>query len=586
MTIEQKTIELQSVSPPLTRDQIIAELGKWQAEQSMQETQGVLAEKETPEVVENQQPVKEEVVENEEVIEEEGNQEVVADQQDAAVTTTPDNASEEEDTESPSEDGSSESQEPEEESYEVIRKRFFDTVQKQKNETSRRKAIDTAVKDAYKDVNSDVEIVNSGEEVVDGDFTYKYQSEVDEDGNLDLQVFYKGKDDEEFVNATERAKNNPKNLALQNQEAAIQSQLGFLPSEVKEKANQQMQAAGQAGVPSVQLTGEDMKKYVSQLSTVEKEAILAGRTEEEALAAYNEMLEEYDMAGLLQGAQAYSIEDAQRKKELEDERKKIGVRDVKRVAQIDKELDELKKKYSISNILNTLSGQKYIDQELERLAPDIKEQARKEAQLIPFNPETGIGYKDGEFILSGKIKYTNRISTLKQAFEQKGEVVYETSEVLNEQAELYRQAKVAYAKKNKVPLKEVTNEQVREDVVKLYEVKLTEEAKFKLYEDEAEKGAGIFYGFKGVDDIIGDDDKEKFANLRGAYEKYLDGKTQRIFLQSQQSLLQKDIAKKIALSKTYETQEEIDKVNSFLERMSIEQAADFKIYNKTLDEIA
>ena len=36
MTIEQKTIELQSVSPPLTRAQIIAELGKWQAEQSME----------------------------------------------------------------------------------------------------------------------------------------------------------------------------------------------------------------------------------------------------------------------------------------------------------------------------------------------------------------------------------------------------------------------------------------------------------------------------------------------------------------------------------------------------------------------
>ncbi len=178
MTIEQKTIELQSVSPPLTRAQIIAELGKWQAEQSMEETQGVLAEKETPEVIENQEPVEEEVVENEEVIEEEGNQEVVAEEQDATVTTTPDNASETEDTESPSEDGSLESQEPEEEeeeeSYEVIRKRFFDTVQKQKNETGRRNAIDTAVKDAYKDVNSDVEIVNSGEEVVDGDFTYKY----------------------------------------------------------------------------------------------------------------------------------------------------------------------------------------------------------------------------------------------------------------------------------------------------------------------------------------------------------------------------------------------------------------------------
>ncbi len=116
MTLEQKTIELQSVSPPLTRNQIIAELGKWQADQSMQETEGVLTTKETPEVVENQKPVEEEVVEKEEVIEEEGNQEVVAEEQDATVTTTPENASEEEDTESPSEDCSSELQKPEEES--------------------------------------------------------------------------------------------------------------------------------------------------------------------------------------------------------------------------------------------------------------------------------------------------------------------------------------------------------------------------------------------------------------------------------------------------------------------------------------
>ena len=172
MTIEQKTIELQSVSPPLTRDQIIAELGKWQAEQSMQEDTSESLTATTPVTSVKQEPVEEEVVEKEEVIEEEGNQEVVADQQDAAVTTTPEDASEEEDTELVSEGGSLESQKSEEESYEVIRKRFFDTVQKQKNETSRRKAIDTAVKDAYKDVNSDVEIVNSGEEVVDGDFTY------------------------------------------------------------------------------------------------------------------------------------------------------------------------------------------------------------------------------------------------------------------------------------------------------------------------------------------------------------------------------------------------------------------------------
>ena len=37
MTIEEKTIELQSVSPPLTAPEIIAELGKWQAAQSLEE---------------------------------------------------------------------------------------------------------------------------------------------------------------------------------------------------------------------------------------------------------------------------------------------------------------------------------------------------------------------------------------------------------------------------------------------------------------------------------------------------------------------------------------------------------------------
>ena len=68
MTIEQKTIELQSVSPPLTRDQIIAELGKWQAEQSMQEDSSVSPTATTPVTPVKQEPVEEEVVENEEVI--------------------------------------------------------------------------------------------------------------------------------------------------------------------------------------------------------------------------------------------------------------------------------------------------------------------------------------------------------------------------------------------------------------------------------------------------------------------------------------------------------------------------------------
>ncbi len=323
MTLEQKTIELQSLSPPLTRDQIIAELGKWQAQQSIADNKNLLQKdlNVLPANTVEQEPAEEEVIEKEEVIEEKGNQEVVADQQDAAVTTTPDNASEEEDTESQSEDGSSESQEPEEESYEVIRKRFFDTVQKQKSETGRRKAIDTAVKEAYKDVNPDVDIVGSGEEVVDGDFTYRYESEVDDEGNLDLQVFYKGKDDEEFINASERAKNNPKNVALQNQVAAIQSQLGFLPAEVKKQANAILNytppPASQDFDPNREGTQsfDDMLIYnyqeqdiVNQMSEADRLVYDSQKKLEAAKNNFNEILES----------------DAESKAWLEKKRKELG----------------------------------------------------------------------------------------------------------------------------------------------------------------------------------------------------------------------------------------------------------------------
>jgi hypothetical protein len=63
MTIEQKTIELQSVSPPLTRDQIIAELGRWQAEQSIADNKNLLQKDSNvvPVNIVKQEPVEEEI---------------------------------------------------------------------------------------------------------------------------------------------------------------------------------------------------------------------------------------------------------------------------------------------------------------------------------------------------------------------------------------------------------------------------------------------------------------------------------------------------------------------------------------------
>ena len=163
---------------------------------------------------------------------------------------------------------------------------------------------------------------------------------------------------------------------------------------------------------------------------------------------------------------------------------------------------------------------------------------------------------------------------------------FEKSEKLNEQAKLYREAKVAYAKKNKVPLDQVTNEQVKEDVIKLYEINLTAKARQKLYEDDAQKGIGKFYGFKGIDDVFGDAEREKFSDLRDSYEKYLDSKEAKIVLQSQYEAFKIQTAEKITLSKTYETQEEIDEANAFLENLKIQKRANFKVYNENLDKMA
>ncbi len=559
MTIEQKTIELQSVSPPLTRDQIIAELGKWQAEQSTQETEGVLAEKETPEVVENQEPVEEEVVENEEVIEEEGNQEVVAEEQDATVTTTPENASETEDTESLSEDGSLESQEPEEEeSYEVIRKRFFDTVQKQKNETSRRNAIDDAVKDAYKDVNSDVEIVKSDEEVVDGDFTYKYVSDVDDEGNLDLQVFYKGKDDEEFINASERAKNNPKNVALQNQVAAIQSQLGFLPAEVKKQANAILNytppPTPQDFDPNREGTQsfDDMLLYNYQEEDIRNQMTEADRLVydsqkklEVAKNNFNEILEsDPEIKAWYEDLKKKMGDYDTQKAEIQKKIDALPMGETGKLAELEQELENLDEKFKDINILKGESMRVALDEELSAMMPDIRAKAYESTIIKPVEEPSLLN-------IAGKVMRAtakNQPNTATGAIARglitlTGDIADPVDTDLLQQQEFYEQAKKEYAKKNKVDLNTVTDADVRSIVENKYIQFYTEQETNKLYRNYSESlieniekdffakyvvsnipGVGKslanltptfakMFGFKNIQDIFGDTTQEKKEQL-------------------------------------------------------------------------
>ena len=606
MTLEQKTIELQSVSPPLTRDQIIAELGKWQAEQSTQEDTSVSPTATTPVISKKQEPVEEEIVEKEEVIEEEGNQKVVAEEQDATVTTTPDNASEQEDTESLSEDGSSESQEPEEESYEVIRKRFFDKVQKQKNETGRRKAIDDAVKDAYKDVNSDVEIVNSGEEVVDGNFTYKYVSEVDDEGNLDLQVFYKGKDDEEFVNATERAKSNPKNLALQNQEAAIQSQLGFLPSEVKEKANQQLQ---QTKLQDFDPTREGTQSfddmllynYEQQLLTTSKEkADLKFDLNEIELAKsrkkFQELIKDPDNKKLVER----KIES--KKQEINNKINSLDTNDLEyknKLNQLNKELEELDTEQGIINVLGETSIQKSLDSMLQSMLPSIKEKAQKSVQRKKYDI-SGFNLM-GKIVQSTPAPLKGLTATL---FKDDALGILEDKEY-TEQTEFYNIAKAKYAKKNKVDINSVTDEQVKADVEQLYIDKFYKEEEQKLLEAYSKTmlelnaksmgatpggvGGKLFSlatGFKSFQDIFDNTKGEKKIQLETAAKK-LDAD---LFMIKDSLATQNIASRNLELfnisNGVYKTQEEVDEAREKFNLLLQSNKADIEFIKNNSDVLS
>ena len=406
MTIEQKTIELQSVSPPLTRDQIIAELGKWQAEQSMKETEGVLVEKETPEVVENQEPVEEEVVENEEVIEKEGNQEVVADQQDAAVTTTPEDASEEEDTESLSEDGSSESQETEEDSEPFDLQKSMEEANKLlqtfKASINKKSAIQDYLQKQFKDVNSEVNIPGINEEIQGkGGFTYKYTADVDDEGNLDLQVFYKGKDDEEFINATERARNNPKSVTLNNQEASIQSALGFLSEDVASNIYKQRKAREAAlkqkqpqdfdpnreGIQSFDdmlLYNYEEQKIIDGMTAADREVYFSEKNLQASKSNFNEILKSNpELKKWLEEKKSqlgeYNVEKAKIQQKIDA----LPMGETGKLAEYKKQLEDLEEKFKTVNLIKGESMRLALDEELNAMMPNIITRANEATVIQP-----------------------------------------------------------------------------------------------------------------------------------------------------------------------------------------------------------
>ncbi len=348
MNLEQKIIELQSITPPLTKEEIIAKVEKFKASQPK--------------------------VGVDKFAEESAKQEGVVEQTDATVTPeqTPE-ASESKNT-------VSQSDQP---SLALLSQQISDFGKKiQSKPIDKTKLINDYLQKEYEGVPEIGQVIKAN------DYQYKYEADVDEEGNLNMQVLYKGPEDEDFINASEKAKSNPKNVALQNAEASILSQLGFLPEEIKEQAVAMMQpkqAQPQDFDPSREgaqsfddvlfydyLTRETRKE--AEISSLGVE--LAKADVEKAQTKLDEIRKKYPDADkyieeLKKQKGNYELEKAKIQKKIDN----LPAGEVKKLKQYQEELFSLEEKYSDASLLEGSSLRVDIDKKLSDLESEISTRA-------------------------------------------------------------------------------------------------------------------------------------------------------------------------------------------------------------------
>ncbi len=566
MTLEEKIIELQSVTPPLTREEIMAEVEKFKASQPK--------------------------VGVDKFAEESAKQEGVVEQTDATVTPeqTPD-ASESEDTVSQSDQPSLES----------VSKQVSDFGTKIKSKpVDKTKLINDYLQKEYKD------IPKIGEVITANDYQYKYEADVDEEGNLNMQVLYKGPEDEEFINASEKARSNPKNIALQNAEASILSQLGFLPEEIQEQAVAMMQPQqvqpqdfdpNREGAQSFDdvlfydyLTRETRRE--AEISSLGVE--LAEADVEKAQARLDEIKKKYPDADkyieeLRKQKGNYELEKAKIQEKIDN----LPAGEVKKLKQYQQELSDLEEKYSDVSLIEGASLRIDIDKKLADLESEISTRAY-ESSIIKEEEEPSKLNLLGEKIRSKMPSvdvFGGPISKGIGTFI--ADALDPTDIEAQTQLDFYNQAKAAYAKKNNIDISEVTNEMVQDDVIDMYIKKYTEEEKAKLYEDIGDKELiesdfvlSTVLGVKSFEDLFGDTTQEKREELIAAV-KNLDLKKETAKIYLGREAVAFDTMKKTGLAlTTYFTEEEAADAREKIRLLNLDINANYNIVEKAFDSIS
>jgi len=168
---------------------------------------------------------------------------------------------------------------------------------------------------------------------------------------------------------------------------------------------------------------------------------------------------------------------------------------------------------------------------------------------------------------------------------------------IQEQKDFYNQAKLNYAKRNKVNLASVTDEMVRDDVIDMYQTKLEKDelkrlyTEYAKYEVKVEGGAvsrallGLFSGSKSWKDVIGETDEEIASKLGSAAAKLDLANTYVSMNLAEQNIYNNQLQSSVLINQQYLTQEDVDKAQYNLRQLNINSKANLEIIQDNISEL-
>lgn len=339
----------------------------------------------------------------------------------------------------------------------------------------------------------------------------------------------------------------------------------------KEKEADQLKVAKKRTKTAEQNVEETRKNFEDSLTPE-----LRKQLEEQAALSGNYEADKYDLTQQLE--------------KLEKEGKKKGSKEHNAIK---KKLAAVEKKFSIANQAYQNTSQPYIDRQLKNQLPQIKKDARQAAIIADVEEPT-------LWNLAGKVLQNSKgpsgLGNIVSKFT--GDTFNPEDKDLIRQQDLYEVEKAKYAKKNNVPLKDVTNEMVMPAVENAYIDIFSEKAKKDAYEDYADSTLSTTLpsgnmtlplstvtGWATWGDIFGDTKEEVYAQIADKGFKYDAAKVNLVAEQINNDVLSID-SQMLSLSETpYLSEGDAATANKKFKELIGKRTQLVSIMDSTLDEL-